>query len=36
MLLSDCSARQLAATDEVDKAKSQLQDLQVMLKSVHV
>ncbi len=29
MLLSDCSARQQAATDEVEKAKAQLQELQV-------
>jgi hypothetical protein len=30
MLLSDCSARQKAATEEVDKAKAQLQELQVL------
>ncbi len=29
MLLSDCSARQQAATEEVEKAKAQLQELQV-------
>jgi hypothetical protein len=29
MLLSDCSARQQAATDEVEKAKVELQELQV-------
>ena len=29
MLLSDCSARQHAATEEVEKAKAQLQELQV-------
>jgi hypothetical protein len=29
MLLSDCSARQQAAAEEVEKAKAQLQELQV-------
>ena len=32
MLLSDCSARQHAASEEVEKAKVQLQDLQVQRK----
>jgi hypothetical protein len=31
MLLSDCSARQQAAAEEVEKAKTQLQELQVCI-----
>jgi hypothetical protein len=34
MLLSDCSARQHAASEEVEKAKVQLQELQVHRKGV--
>ena len=34
MLLSDCSARQHAASEEVEKAKVQLQELQVRRKGV--
>jgi hypothetical protein len=34
MLLSDCNARQHAASEEVEKAKVQLQELQVRRKGV--
>jgi hypothetical protein len=36
MLLSDCSARQHEATEEVEKAKLQLQELQVRFKGAMI